>query len=166
MAAVSFGFKGACSIWSEIEQTKYIRRSACLKEDVWEKVEGFGLTGKGKFGRTSSQMPWSPTSDCVGLAASRAEGEKGDGGGQRGGLIVAARRRLMQAMKELKRSNGRRRFPVEEVNAGKKMVLAGGSHLSAGEGKRKWVPVREGKWAAGCWAGSCLVGLVRPGSAR
>jgi hypothetical protein len=36
MAAVSFGFKGACSIWSEIEQTKYIRRSACLKEDVWE----------------------------------------------------------------------------------------------------------------------------------
>jgi hypothetical protein len=31
MAAVSFGFKGARSIWSEIEQTKYIRRSACLK---------------------------------------------------------------------------------------------------------------------------------------
>jgi hypothetical protein len=76
MAAVSFGFKGACSIWSEIEQTKYIRRSACLKEDVWEKGEGFGLTGEGEFVWTSSQMPRSPTTNHGGLAALTGEDER------------------------------------------------------------------------------------------
>jgi hypothetical protein len=77
MAAVCFGLKSACLIWSKIEQAENIRRSACLKEEVWEKVEGYRLTGGTGFGRKWPLVPATPVRNFAGLAALFGEGAEG-----------------------------------------------------------------------------------------
>jgi hypothetical protein len=69
MVVVCFGFKSACSIWRKIEQTKNIRRSACLKEEVWEKVEGADSPASLDSGGNGRLYLWAPVRDCNGLAA-------------------------------------------------------------------------------------------------
>jgi hypothetical protein len=96
------------SFCCEINQEEGI--SGCAREwgGGWEGKQRLGLTYGAGIERVCPQACGAPASDFSVVRRRFREGAKGDGRGQRGGLIAAARRRLMQAMKELKRggSNG------------------------------------------------------------
>jgi hypothetical protein len=68
------------------------------------------------------------------VTAARAEKQKGRGRGRRGVFIAAARRRLRQAIKELKRggSNGRDLVSRRDLRTEEGEDLTGGSGLTGG----------------------------------
>jgi hypothetical protein len=61
-----------------------IIRCARKREKVQEGKEGLGLTYAADFERERLQMRQTPARNSAGLAASRAGGRKGDGGGRPG----------------------------------------------------------------------------------
>jgi hypothetical protein len=159
-AAMCFRLVMPCSICCRLEHNRWIRRRAKSWRIGEGRGGGLGLTGDGGIGRTSSQRPRSPMSDCIRLAAFRAGGEKGEGGGLRGGLIATVRRRLRQENKENLGggSNGGETWSLASISVQGRRWWRGPSgwvpHVS--EGRRK-AAYRFGllSWAVGwilCWA--------------
>jgi hypothetical protein len=101
-AMMCFGLATPCSICCKLEHNRWIRRCTRSRWIGQRRKGGLGLTGDGGIGRTSSQRPRSPTSNSVCLAAFRAGGGKGEGGGLWEGLIGTVRGRNGQHLLELK----------------------------------------------------------------
>jgi hypothetical protein len=83
----TFGLETDASVRCEVGQAEGIVRCARKREKGQEGKEGLGLTYAADFVRRRLQMRRTPARNSAGLAASRAGGRKGDGGGGHGLLI-------------------------------------------------------------------------------